>query len=229
MKLSDFLPSGVYKDGIMTTIPPERTIGGEFQNMVERFKNFLSGGKQEPTPTPTISATTPPPSPIGTLSTSQPQKPTPPPFEFNFEPHIGPDTKREIYAPPEEDLPLYQEYFPKEATSSATVSFNESMYNPEAINQNTDGTWDRGYFQMNDVAVQDLLKFYPNTMKKIGVKNFKDWVDNKWKDKEINFAVAKLYREKFEDRSNIPPWSRWYGWQDQGFKDVGKRGIDYSK
>ena len=148
--------------------------------------------------------------------------PTPAPFEFNFKPHINKGTKREIYAPPAEDFPLYQEYFPKDATQSATVAFNESMYNPSAKNSNKDGTTDRGYFQINDVAYNDLMKYYPNTMKKLGVTKREDLFD-----KRKNFAVAKLYQDKFEKRPGTPLWGHWQGWKDQGFTNVGNPNVNY--
>ena len=163
--------------------------------------------------------------PISTPQSVQQVQQNPNQF-FNFDPHIGPETKRTIYSPPSEDLPLYQKYFPKEATNSAVTAFNESMYNPTAKNVNTKGVYkgtvDRGYFQLNDNTVRDLLDKYPNTMGRIGVANFDDWSTNKWKDKETNFAVAKLLRDKLEDRAGKPAWTSWYGWQDQGFKDVDK-------
>lgn len=148
------------------------------------------------------------------------------PFEFNFTPHINEKTKRTIYAPPDEDKALFQEFFPKEATSAATAAFNESMYNPKAENQNTQGPhageWDTGYFQISDGSLQHMLKYYPNTMKKIGVQNREDL-----KDKRKNFAVAKLVREKLEDRTGSAAWSSWKGWQDQGFVDVGNPNVKY--
>jgi hypothetical protein len=154
---------------------------------------------------------------------------------FNFAPHIDENTKRTIYAPPQQDMSLYQQHFPQEATSAATTAFNESMYSPKAMNQNTGNpnspyykSWDRGYFQLNDKTVQELLQKYPNTMKKIGVNNYDDWINNKWSDKPTNFAVAKLVRTKLEDRANVPAWSQWRGWQDQGFKDVGNPNVNYS-
>lgn len=219
MSIYDYLPTeetniAVGQEPVTRIIPAKKSL----LDIIPGLRDFLSSrfNRQNenviaaPTLTPTPIA---PKYPEGTL---------------NFSPHQA-DTTRQIWEPPQEDKEMMFNYFPKDATSSAIVAFNESMYNPEAKNQNDNGTWDRGYFQMNDVAIQDLLKYYPNTMRKIGVNSFDDWQNSKWKDKKINFEVAKLYKEKFEDRPGLPAWSHWLGWQDQGFKDVGKEGIDYSK
>jgi hypothetical protein len=183
----------------------------------------LFGSKSTPSTAPII------PTPAPVVETSAPAEP----FKFNFEPHIGKNTKRKIYEPPMADQALYNEFFPKEATSAATVAFNESMYNPEAKNLNTKGrlagTYDRGYFQMNDESVMDLIANYPNTMKKLGVNSFDDWVNGKSEDKRTNFAVAKLYRDKYEDRPGKKAWSSWYGHTDQGFENVGNPNINYNQ
>jgi hypothetical protein len=140
---------------------------------------------------------------------------------LNFAPHQTAKT-RKIWEPPLEDKNLMFEYFPKEATSSAVAAFNESMYNPLAENINTNGTVDRGYFQINEATFNELMQKYPNTLRKMGVSSFDDMFD-----KRKNFAVAALLRSKLEDRAGKQPWTSWYGWQDQGFKDVGNPNIDY--
>lgn len=218
-------------------------------NLRQKFDpGYISGvtarGYQQPTPTPSPfpTATPTPQQQYAPQQQDQYATPTPTPeaFKFVFKPHETEET-RKIWSPPDDDLELYQRYFPKEATSAATVAFNESMYNPKAVNKNTKGklkgTEDVGYFQINygkpDDSGQmstfdDLWRRYPLRMKQIGAYTKQDLFD-----KEKNFQVAKLLKddaEKEYKRLGLDknPWDRWYGWKDQGFVNVGEP-IDYSQ
>jgi len=233
------------------------------KNLAERIRNFFSitrgiGGRDEST---SILAPTPTSLPTPT--------PTPEPFRFDFSPHINENTKRTIYAPPAEDVPLFQEFFPQEATSAAIGAFNESMYNPEAgrigsigplelgtynATGTKAGTEDVGYFQHNVgqptqkeingkeniSTLTDYLRRYPKEMKKMGINEPKDLLD-----KRKNFAFMKLIREDEQraiewvkemvkknpelasNYSRLKPWGRLFGWQDQGFVNLGNPDVEY--
>jgi hypothetical protein len=83
--LSDFFPTQniiMEKNKPMVTqdVPPVRTLSGEFNNLVNIFKQKLSGVL--PQKSPQVLSGTPLPSPTQTLSTVQPQQNTPL-FDFN--------------------------------------------------------------------------------------------------------------------------------------------------
>lgn len=174
-----------------------------------------SARASEPSNTPT-----PTPSP-----SAQPQQASSN-FRFAFETlprdqyyaQNGPRPGFQPQQPPANIGDIIRRIFPNEATSAAAVAATENgQYDPRrADNVNpSDGSIDRGIFQINSNTFNGLMQRQGDRLKKLGIRSFEDMYDP-----EKNAIVAQIIKEgaqQFRPETNPNGWSGWYGWQDTGY------------
>lgn len=111
--------------------------------------------------------------------------------------------------PPTNIGEIIRKHFPNEATTAGIVAATENgQYDPrrpDNINP-SDGSADRGIFQINSNTFNGLTQRRKDELKKIGVNSFEDMYDP-----DKNAAVARMIKDE-------GGWGRWFGWQSTGYK-----------
>ena len=172
----------------------EESTGG----IMEMIKKILGEkdvkAQMVPTPTPTPTAT---PQPTPEVTTP----PTPNPWEQAGRPATNP------YA---EQMSAFGENAgnmervlrwgePDDQGYGANYGGENLSYNAEGDNQNSDGSIDRGLFQINSNTFADFLRRKGDVMTSLGITSFEDM-----KDPQKNIQMAKLILEE-------QGYGAWYG------------------
>lgn len=164
-------------------------------------------GPSAPTPKPpVVSAPTPKPTPKPTAKpTATPAKPNQSlMFDYTQYPNT---TGFAPQQPPASIAQLIWSLFPNEATKAAIVAASENgTFNPKVKdNVNSDGSIDRGLWQINDRTFNGLMARKPKQMQQLGINDYSQMLDA-----YLNSQVAKLIKDE-------GGWGRWFGWQNTGY------------
>lgn len=86
-----------------------------------------------------------------------------------------------------------------------TLKNENARLDPKAENRNSDGSIDRGIFQINQNSFDDLMRRLGSQVQDTGASTFDDLYNP-----EVNIALAKLL---FDDRASWggSGWDAWYG------------------
>ncbi len=109
--------------------------------------------------------------------------------------------------PPQDIGQIIRNTFPNEATTAALVAATENgTYNPTVKdNPNSDGSVDRGLFQINNHTFNGLMQKFGDRLRTQGINSYEDMYDP-----AKNAAIAKMIYDQ-------NGWGRWFGWQNKGY------------
>lgn len=109
-------------------------------------------------------------------------------------------TEEEIAQRCKDAMPYILEFFPGEEGLALMVAFAESKCDPNATNHNSNGTIDRGYFQMNSINRMlvggDALRFYDQ---RLNVEAAAKLRQGGW---SLHWSVCSGYMKGLDNRVN---------------------------
>jgi len=117
-------------------------------------------------------------------------------------------SKINLPTPPPDVSGMIDQVFGEQANNAKQVAASENgTFQPDRDSPaNTDGSVDRGIFQINSNTFNGLMKRRPDLMEAIGVNNF-----DQMKDPILNIKVAKIIYDE-------GGWGRWFGPSRVGLK-----------
>lgn len=129
----------------------------------------------------------------------------------------GPRPNFNPQQPPAQIGRIIRDVFPHDATAAATIASTENATfdSNRADNVNSDGTVDRGIFQVNQNTFNGLMQRQGNKLKELGITSFDDM-----RDPRKNALVARMIRDgarAYRPETNPEGWGGWFGWQDTGY------------
>jgi len=116
-------------------------------------------------------------------------------------PVIQENTTYKLPTPPEEISNVINQVFGELGSTAQKVAASENgLFKPDRDSPpNSNGSIDRGIFQINSNTFQDYMRRMPNVLNDMGIASFEDM-----KDPTLNSKMAKLIYEN-------QGWGAWYG------------------
>lgn len=140
-------------------------------------------------------------------------------IDFKAFPNDQNGAKRKNFTPnqpPQDIADIIKKHFGSDYAPAVLVAATENATyeskRADNVNQ-SDGSRDRGIFQINSNSFNGLMERQGKKLKDYGIASFEDMYDP---DKNA-YAATLIRKESKQENPQTNGWGRWFGWQDTGY------------